>query len=114
MPDSAAPEVDEHADGSAQPEIFIEPGEEALEEHLSDSEGPAKKKKKRKKKPSVHTEAADFSGDRTLANECLFLQDMGWWVIASHAVPDGEIGRLWEIMKVFIPIYSSGIWLTVV
>ncbi|KAJ7812437.1 hypothetical protein B0H14DRAFT_2208379, partial [Mycena olivaceomarginata] len=57
--------------------------------------------------PSVHTEAADFSGDRTLANECLFLQDMGWWVIASHAAPDGEIGRLWEIMKIWIFCFSG-------
>ncbi|KAJ7089959.1 hypothetical protein C8R44DRAFT_957834 [Mycena epipterygia] len=44
----------------------------------------------------------DFSGDRGLANEALFLQDMGWWVIAAHAVPEGEIGRVWEIMKVWI------------
>ncbi|KAJ7327496.1 hypothetical protein DFH08DRAFT_710387 [Mycena albidolilacea] len=58
-------------------------------------------------KPSVHTEATDFSGDRTLANECLFLQDMGWWVIAAHAVPDGEIGRLWEVMKIWIFCFSG-------
>ncbi|KAJ7754309.1 hypothetical protein DFH07DRAFT_705528, partial [Mycena maculata] len=50
--------------------------------------------------PTAHVEAPNFSGNRTLANECLFLQDMGWWVIAVHAVPDGEIGQLWEIMKV--------------
>jgi hypothetical protein len=91
-------DLDEPVEG-AQPETFIEPGEEAPEENLSDSEETGRKKKKSDKK-SMHTEAPDFSGDRTLANECLFLQDMGWWVIAAHAVPDGEIGRLWEIMKV--------------
>ncbi|KAJ7725278.1 hypothetical protein DFH07DRAFT_783025 [Mycena maculata] len=41
-------------------------------------------------------------GDRVMANKVLFLQDMGWWIIADHAVPDGEIGRIWEIMKIWI------------
>ncbi|KAJ7105862.1 hypothetical protein C8R44DRAFT_715216 [Mycena epipterygia] len=58
--------------------------------------------KRRKKRPSVHVEADDFMGDRVMANEVLFLQDMGWWVLASDAVPDGEIGRVWEIMKIWI------------
>ncbi|KAJ7920412.1 hypothetical protein B0H13DRAFT_1446442, partial [Mycena leptocephala] len=49
----------------------------------------------------------DFSGDRALANEVLFLQDMGWWVIAAHAVPEGEIGRVWEIMKIWIMNFSG-------
>ncbi|KAJ7263041.1 hypothetical protein C8J57DRAFT_1071083 [Mycena rebaudengoi] len=44
-------------------------------------------------------EAEGFDGDRVLANEILFLQDMGMWAIADHAVPDGEIGRIWEILK---------------
>ncbi|KAJ6568126.1 hypothetical protein B0H10DRAFT_1658796, partial [Mycena sp. CBHHK59/15] len=37
----------------------------------------------------------------------LFLQDMGWWVIVAHTVPDGEIGRVWEIMKVWILCFSG-------
>ncbi|KAJ6579351.1 hypothetical protein B0H10DRAFT_1676916, partial [Mycena sp. CBHHK59/15] len=37
----------------------------------------------------------------------LFLQDMGWWVIAAHAVPEGEIGRIWEIMKIWIMNFSG-------
>ncbi|KAJ7447560.1 hypothetical protein B0H11DRAFT_1878681 [Mycena galericulata] len=65
------------------------------------------KKKRKKKKKKAHTEAPDFSGDRSLANEILFLQDMGWWIIAAHAVPDGEIGRVWEIMKVWIFCFSG-------
>ncbi|KAJ7635908.1 hypothetical protein B0H17DRAFT_1279587 [Mycena rosella] len=51
-------------------------------------------------KKGKHIEAPGFSGDRGMANGILFLQDMGWWVIAAHAVPDGEVGRLWEILKV--------------
>lgn len=50
--------------------------------------------------PNNSVETGDFKGDRVLANEILFLQDMGWWVIAHHAVPEGEVGHLWEIMKV--------------
>ncbi|KAJ7738991.1 hypothetical protein B0H16DRAFT_1424719 [Mycena metata] len=63
--------------------------------------------KKTKKRPSVHIEAEDFTGDRVLANEILFLRDMGWWVIASDAVPDGEIGRVWEIMKIWIISFAG-------
>jgi hypothetical protein len=72
------PDADDLGNGAAEPEVFVEPGEEAPEEQLRDSEETSRKKtKKKSKKPSVHTEATDFSGDRTLANECLFLQDMG-------------------------------------
>ncbi|KAJ6610317.1 hypothetical protein B0H10DRAFT_2293130 [Mycena sp. CBHHK59/15] len=39
------------------------------------------------KRPSVHVEADDFMGDRVVANEALFLQDMGWWILVSDAVP---------------------------
>ncbi|KAJ7251675.1 hypothetical protein C8J57DRAFT_1238503 [Mycena rebaudengoi] len=99
------PEFDETADGVAQLETFVEPDEEAPEEHISDSDEMGRKKKSTKH--AGHTEAPDFSGDCTLANECLFLQDMGWWVIAAHAVPDGEIGRLWEIMKIWIFCFSG-------
>ncbi|KAJ6471022.1 hypothetical protein C8R45DRAFT_1165764 [Mycena sanguinolenta] len=76
--------------------VVDEPGQE--EEILSDSEDGRKKKKKKR----THIEEEDFDGDRVLANEILFLQDMGWWIIADHAVPDGEIGRIWEIMKIWI------------
>ncbi|KAJ6527968.1 hypothetical protein DFH09DRAFT_1327907 [Mycena vulgaris] len=79
------------------PVIVDEPGEE--EEVVSEAEEGGKKRKKKNKRPSVHIEAEGFAGDRVFANEALFLQDMGWWVIAAHAVPDCEIGRVWEILK---------------
>ncbi|KAK7059604.1 hypothetical protein R3P38DRAFT_2388527, partial [Favolaschia claudopus] len=96
--------VDEAADAAGHLGEYIEPGEQPPEIAQSDvEEAPKKRKSKRKSKKTMdHVEAADFSGDRTLANECLFLQDMGWWIIAAHAVPEGEIGQLWEIMKVSI------------
>lgn len=50
--------------------------------------------------PKVHQEAKDFDGDRVLANSILFLQDFGWWTEIAYAVPDGDIGRVFEILKV--------------
>ena len=50
--------------------------------------------------PKVHQEADDFNGDRVLANTILFLQDFGWWIEIVYAVPEGDIGRVFEILKV--------------
>ncbi|KAF8147015.1 hypothetical protein K438DRAFT_1525181, partial [Mycena galopus ATCC 62051] len=75
-----------------------------VEPSQSASEGKTKKKKKANIK---HVEEVDFTGDQVLVNEILFLQDMGWWNIAARAVPDGEIGRVWEIMKIWIFNFSG-------
>ncbi|KAJ6491853.1 hypothetical protein DFH09DRAFT_1104878 [Mycena vulgaris] len=83
----------------ADPVIVDEPGEE--EEVVSEAEEGGKKRKKKNKRPSVHVEAEGFTGGRVFTNETLFLQDMGWWAIAAHAVPDGEIGQVWEILKAY-------------
>jgi hypothetical protein len=96
---------DEDGDADLEEEqvLIDDMGEAAgLEEFFSDAESVSgnNTNKKKKKKKTKHVEEPDFSGDRALANEILFLQDMGWWVIAAHAVPEGEIGRVWEIMKV--------------
>jgi hypothetical protein len=48
----------------------------------------------------VHIEKTNFDGDRVLANEALFLQDHGWWIEAAYAVPEGDVGRLYQILKV--------------
>ncbi|KAF7293112.1 hypothetical protein MKEN_01468500 [Mycena kentingensis (nom. inval.)] len=62
-------------------------------------------KRDKKKEPKPQAEAADFDGDRVLANEIIFLRDMSWWVIANHGVPEGEIGWVWEVLK------AGGIWI---
>ena len=50
--------------------------------------------------PKAHQEADKFDGDRVLGNSILFLQDFGWWTEISYAVPEGDIGRVFEILKV--------------
>jgi hypothetical protein len=52
------------------------------------------------KKP--HVEAEGFNWDRVLANSALFLEDFGWWIEATYAIPEGDIGRVSEILKVGI------------
>ncbi|KAJ7762259.1 hypothetical protein B0H16DRAFT_1884208 [Mycena metata] len=52
--------------------------------------------------PTAHTETEGFTGDRVLRNSQIFLQDFGWWIEFAHAVPEGDIGRVWEIMKIWI------------
>ncbi|KAJ6584402.1 hypothetical protein B0H19DRAFT_896078, partial [Mycena capillaripes] len=49
-----------------------------------------------------HEEKPGFTGDRVLRNSQIFLQDFGWWIEFSKAVPEGDIGRVWEIMKLWI------------
>lgn len=57
--------------------------------------------------PKVHQEDVHFDGDRVLANSILFLQDFGWWTEIAYAVPEGDIGRVFEIMKVSPSAYFS-------
>lgn len=50
--------------------------------------------------PSAHEEKEGFTGDRVLANSILFKTVYSWWIEASYAIPEGDIGRVWEVMKV--------------
>ncbi|KAJ6572387.1 hypothetical protein DFH09DRAFT_1277375 [Mycena vulgaris] len=52
--------------------------------------------------PKVHEEKLDFTGDRVLRNGQIFMQDFGWFIEFAHAVPEGDIGRVWQIMKIWI------------
>jgi hypothetical protein len=57
--------------------------------------------------PKVHQEINNFDGDRVLANSILFLQDFGWWTEIAYAVPEGDIGRVFEILKVNLCVFNS-------
>ncbi|KAJ7902968.1 hypothetical protein B0H13DRAFT_1537749, partial [Mycena leptocephala] len=52
--------------------------------------------------PKIHEEHPGFDGDRVLRNHCIFLTDFSWWIEFAQAVPEGEIDRVWAIMKLWI------------
>ncbi|KAJ7210267.1 hypothetical protein B0H12DRAFT_957751, partial [Mycena haematopus] len=52
--------------------------------------------------PKLHQERPGFTGDRVLRNSQVFLLEFGWWIEMAWAVPEGDIGRVWEIMKIWI------------
>jgi hypothetical protein len=56
--------------------------------------------------PRVHEEKEGFTGDRVLRNSQIFMQDFGWWIEFAHSIPEGDIGRAFEIMKVFSSLTS--------
>ncbi|KAF8965633.1 hypothetical protein BDZ97DRAFT_1658861 [Flammula alnicola] len=41
-------------------------------------------------------------GDFTLANSALFMRDAIWWKEVCKAVAEGDPGRVWEILKIWI------------
>ncbi|KAJ7737529.1 hypothetical protein B0H16DRAFT_1762389, partial [Mycena metata] len=49
--------------------------------------------------PKVHAETAEFDGDRVLSNAILFLMEFGWWIELNYAIPEGDVGRVLEILK---------------
>ncbi|KZP25600.1 hypothetical protein FIBSPDRAFT_1041245 [Athelia psychrophila] len=59
------------------------------------------------KEGKVHVEKSSFDGDRCLANEALFLETHGWWIEAAYAVPEGDIGRLYQILKIWIFVFTG-------
>jgi hypothetical protein len=50
--------------------------------------------------PTSHKETPGFTGDRVLRNSEIFLLDSGWWIKMAWSVSEGDIGRVWEIIKV--------------
>jgi hypothetical protein len=48
----------------------------------------------------VHKEPPGFDGDRVLSNAILFLMEFGWWIELNYAIPEGDVGRVFEILKV--------------
>ncbi|KAJ7155664.1 hypothetical protein C8R46DRAFT_910243 [Mycena filopes] len=57
--------------------------------------------------PKTHTELPGFDGDRVLGNSILFLMEFGWWVEMNYAIPEGDVGRLFEILKIFIFTFAG-------
>ncbi|KIM79541.1 hypothetical protein PILCRDRAFT_10365 [Piloderma croceum F 1598] len=54
-----------------------------------------------------HVEADGFDGDRVLADSILFLENFGWWIEAVYAIPEGDMGRVVEILKIWIFTFAG-------
>ncbi|KAG5634356.1 hypothetical protein H0H81_002264 [Sphagnurus paluster] len=46
-------------------------------------------------------------GDVTLANTTLFIRDAIWWHEMCRAVAEGDTGRVWEILKIWIFTFAG-------
>jgi len=57
-------------------------------------------------------EKLGWSGDRQMANLTLRMRDCLWYYELCHAIVDGDIGRVMEIIKVVAMAYSSNHFLT--
>jgi hypothetical protein len=56
----------------------------------------------------VFRESEGFTGDRVLANSILFMWEYSLWIEFAYALPQGDIGRVFEILKVStFPIHQS-------
>ncbi|KAJ7847404.1 hypothetical protein B0H13DRAFT_2362517 [Mycena leptocephala] len=53
------------------------------------------------------TEPPGFNGDRVLSNSILFLMEFGWWIELNYAIPEGDVGRVFEILKIFIFTFAG-------
>ncbi|KAJ7936184.1 hypothetical protein B0H13DRAFT_1589778, partial [Mycena leptocephala] len=57
--------------------------------------------------PKIHKEPPGFDGDRVLSNAILFLMEFGWWIELNYAIPEGDVGRVLEILKIFIFTFAG-------
>ncbi|KAJ7025244.1 hypothetical protein C8F04DRAFT_921804, partial [Mycena alexandri] len=57
--------------------------------------------------PQPHKEPPGFDGDRVLSNSIIFLREFGWWIEMNYAIPEGDVGRLLEIMKINIFTFAG-------
>jgi hypothetical protein len=49
-----------------------------------------------------YIEEEGFEGDCVLANAEVFLQEFGWWIVADYCIPEGAVGSLLEVFKIWI------------
>ncbi|KAJ7110688.1 hypothetical protein C8R44DRAFT_934414 [Mycena epipterygia] len=57
--------------------------------------------------PKIHKEAPGFDGDRVMSNAILFIMEFGWWIELNYAIPEGDIGRVMEILKIYIFTFAG-------
>ncbi|KAL0563870.1 hypothetical protein V5O48_018192, partial [Marasmius crinis-equi] len=59
------------------------------------------------KKEEGHKEKDGFDGDRVLANSVLFKFEYSLWIEVGYAISDGDIGRAFEVMKIWIFMFAG-------
>jgi hypothetical protein len=76
-----------------------------LEETSVAPKKPRKNAKKSKKAADKDKPAEEFKGDRALANSIALMRDAMIAREAAFAVAEGDVGRVWEVLKVRNTIY---------
>ncbi|KAJ7933175.1 hypothetical protein B0H13DRAFT_1856462 [Mycena leptocephala] len=100
-PESApesAPEPDADDDMPDLQDIPEDPADGQQDEAPADV-APAAEPKQDEGGPKVHEEIPGFDGDRVLSNAILFLMEYGWWIELNYAIAEGDVGRVFEILK---------------
>ncbi|KAJ8087622.1 hypothetical protein PM082_006455 [Marasmius tenuissimus] len=59
------------------------------------------------KKAEIPKEEPGFTGDRVLANLILFQLEYSWWIEAAYAVSEGDIGRAFEVIKIWLFMFAG-------
>ncbi|KAJ7336921.1 hypothetical protein DFH08DRAFT_915944 [Mycena albidolilacea] len=52
--------------------------------------------------PCIAQREPGFTGDRVLRNSEIFLLEFRWWIEMAWSVSEGDTGRVWEIIKIWI------------
>jgi hypothetical protein len=84
--------------------------------HAQKQAARAAKKKNGKKKKTALSKPVDrpFHGDRVFAEAATFKQDAMYARELSYAASDGDVGRMWECIKVSKYICQPDIWVLIV
>ncbi|KAJ6487520.1 hypothetical protein DFH09DRAFT_1252793 [Mycena vulgaris] len=96
-----SPWVSPSTSAPAQADIDPMPDLVEIEEPTALTDPPAGTSEK-KDAPKYHEERPGFTGDCVLRNSQIFMAEFGWFIEFLMAVPEGDIGRVWQIMKIWI------------
>ncbi|KAL0057682.1 hypothetical protein AAF712_015669 [Marasmius tenuissimus] len=81
---------------------------EIEQDDLENSENiPNRTPKEESKKAEIPKEEPGFTGDRVLANLILFQLEYSWWIEAAYAVSEGDIGRAFEVIKIWLFMFAG-------
>ncbi|KAF7371884.1 hypothetical protein MVEN_00045600 [Mycena venus] len=103
--DADMPGLDEIPDDDEAPSHHKEPEPSIETPTMPEPNEPTAKS--HEEGPKSHKEPPGFDGDRVLSNAILFLMKFGWWTELNYAIPEGDVGRVFEILKIFIFTFAG-------